>query len=98
LCYGGFGFHNLWNPNPPKTIYIYVSIGDVGYVRDGVFIRMFNVILPWEDLILVSGCTLVPSFAASAFMYNTVEAKISLARRTLSNGGECLTWGNIRDS
>jgi hypothetical protein len=38
----------LWNPNPPKTIYNHVSIGDVGYVREGVFIRMFNVILPWD--------------------------------------------------
>ena len=36
------------NPNPPKTIYNHVSIGDVGYVREGVFIRMFNVILPWD--------------------------------------------------
>jgi hypothetical protein len=182
-------------------IYDHVSIGDVGYVRAGVFIRMFNVILPWdhesnrtlgkpepyesldcgsftqildvteetqehysryvsaetndsnaegvtyncrghgallllphggrrtdiirskafedyirdhvaswftwaqkneqgiermEDLILVSGCTLVSSWAAAVFVYNTMEAKISLARRTLSNGGECLIWGNIR--
>ena len=38
----------LWNPNPPKTIYNHVSIGDVGYVREGLFIRMFNVILPWD--------------------------------------------------
>ena len=38
----------LWNPNPPKTMYNHVSIGDVGYVRAGVFIRMFNVILPWD--------------------------------------------------
>lgn len=201
----------LWNPNPPKAIYNHVSIGDVGYVREGVFIRMFNVILPWdhesnrtlgepepyesldcgpftkilevplktqehysryvspetndnnaqarepdnaegvtyncrghgallllphgghradiirtkvfedyirdhvvswftwaqknqqaiermEDLILVSGCTLVSSWAAAAFVYNTMEAKISLARRTLSNGGECFIWGNIRGS
>ena len=38
----------LWNPNPLKTIYNHVSIGDVGYVHEGVFIRMFNVILPWD--------------------------------------------------
>jgi hypothetical protein len=48
LGYGGFGFHNLWNPNPPETIYIHVSVGDVDYVREGVLIRMFNVILPWD--------------------------------------------------
>jgi hypothetical protein len=51
-----------------------------------------------EDIILVSGCTLVSSWAAAAFVYNTMEAKISLARRTLSNGGECFVWGNIRGS
>jgi hypothetical protein len=38
----------LWNPTPPKRIYDHVSIGDVGYVHEGVFIRMFNVILPWD--------------------------------------------------
>lgn len=39
----------LWNPNSPKTTYNNVSIGDVGYVHDGTFIRMFNVTLPWDD-------------------------------------------------
>ncbi len=38
----------LWNPNPPKSIYDRVSIGDVGYVREGVFIRMFNMTLSWD--------------------------------------------------
>jgi hypothetical protein len=37
----------LWNPNPPKEIYDKVSIGDVGYLYEGSFIRMFNVMLPW---------------------------------------------------
>jgi hypothetical protein len=36
----------LWNPNPPKNIYNNVSIGDVGYLHEGTFIRMFNVALP----------------------------------------------------
>jgi hypothetical protein len=49
-----------------------------------------------EDLILVSGCTLVSSWAAAAFVYNTMEAKISLARRSRSDGGESFVWGNIR--
>ena len=40
----------LWNPNPPKEIYNNVSIGDVGYIHEGTFIRMFNVILPWDHL------------------------------------------------
>jgi hypothetical protein len=37
----------LWHPNPPKEIYDKVSIGDVGYLHEGSFIRMFNVMLPW---------------------------------------------------
>ena len=40
----------LWNPNPPKNVYNNVSIGDVGYLQKGTFIRMFNVILPWDHL------------------------------------------------
>lgn len=39
----------LWDPNPPKDIYSNVSIGDVGYLQEGIFIRMFNVMLPWDD-------------------------------------------------
>ena len=38
----------LWNPNPPKKIYNNVSIGDVGYLHEGTFIRMFNVTLPCD--------------------------------------------------
>ena len=39
----------LWNPNPLKKIYNNVSIGDVGYLHEGTFVRMFNVMLPWDD-------------------------------------------------
>ena len=38
----------LWNPNPPKKIYEFVSIGDVGFLHEGSFIRMFNATLPWD--------------------------------------------------
>jgi hypothetical protein len=38
----------LWNPSPPKEICDKVSIGDVGYLHEGSFIRMFNVMLPWS--------------------------------------------------
>ena len=40
----------LWNPNPAANLYdsARVSIGDVGYLCEGDFIRMFNVILPWN--------------------------------------------------
>ena len=39
----------LWRPSPVEDIYNQVSIGDVGYISDGVFIRMFNATLPWND-------------------------------------------------
>jgi hypothetical protein len=38
----------LWKPNPEGP-YDRVSIGDVGYINEGAFIRMFNVTLPWDD-------------------------------------------------
>ena len=38
----------LWDPNP-GNLYDRISIGDVGYVSEGAFIRMFNVSLPWDD-------------------------------------------------
>jgi hypothetical protein len=38
----------LWKPNP-EGLYDRVTIGDVGYVDEGAFIRMFNVTLPWDD-------------------------------------------------
>jgi hypothetical protein len=38
----------LWKPNP-EGLYDRVSIGDVGYVNEGAFIRMFNVTLPCDD-------------------------------------------------
>ena len=39
----------LWDPRPPKNFYNKVSIGDVGYIHEGSFIRLFNVLLPWDD-------------------------------------------------
>ena len=48
-----------------------------------------------EELILVSGCTLVTSWAAAAFMDDTTDAEISLASRTLNNGAS-FVWSNIR--
>ena len=38
----------LWDPEP-AGIYDKVSIGDVGFVREGYFFRMFNVTLQWDD-------------------------------------------------
>jgi len=39
----------LWEPEPVKDSYDKVSIGDVGYVYNGIFYRMFNVQLPWDN-------------------------------------------------
>ncbi len=40
--------HALWEPSPIRSIYDQASIGDVGYVNEGFFYRMFNVTLPWH--------------------------------------------------
>jgi hypothetical protein len=39
----------LWEPNPIRRYYDQVSIGDVGYIEEGFFHRMFNVTLEWND-------------------------------------------------
>jgi len=49
-----------------------------------------------EDLVFVYGCTLVTSWAAAAFDDNTGNAQLSLASRTLNNGGTGFVWSNIR--
>ena len=49
-----------------------------------------------EDLILVSGCTLVTSWAAAAFVDDTMKAEISLTSRTLNNGVASFVWSNIQ--
>ncbi|KAN0126288.1 hypothetical protein V8E53_015211, partial [Lactarius tabidus] len=37
--------HALWDPNP-GNLYPAVEVGDVGYIREGKFRRLFNVLLP----------------------------------------------------
>ena len=42
----------LWDPKPVENLHNqpgHVSIGDVGYLDNGIFMRMFNVTLPWDD-------------------------------------------------
>ena len=42
----------MWDPNLVKSLFKdpgHVSIGDVGYVNNGTFTRIFNVKLPWDD-------------------------------------------------
>ena len=37
--------HALWDPSP-GNLYPAVEVGDVGYIREGKFRRLFNVLLP----------------------------------------------------
>ena len=49
-----------------------------------------------EDLILVSGCTLVTTWAAAVFTDHTMSAEVSLASKPLRNGGASFVWRNVR--
>jgi hypothetical protein len=51
-----------------------------------------------EDLILVTGCTLVTSWAAAVLVDNTTEAEVTLESRALSNGGASFVWNKIKGS
>lgn len=44
----------LWVPDP-SGLYDQVRVGDVGYVREGHFLPMFNALLPANDLTQVYG-------------------------------------------
>jgi hypothetical protein len=45
--YSTYG-HALWEPSPAGD-YTAVEIGDVGFIREGSFHRLFNVLLPGDD-------------------------------------------------
>ena len=45
-AYPGFG-HALWEPGPGEQNH-QVEVGDVGFIREGQFNRLFNVLLPGE--------------------------------------------------
>ena len=49
-----------------------------------------------EELILVTGCTLVTSWAAAVFVDSNAKAGISLASRSFSNSAVSFVWSNIR--
>ncbi|KAH9057213.1 hypothetical protein EDB87DRAFT_1578956 [Lactarius vividus] len=46
--------HALWVPDP-AGLYDRVQVGDVGYVKQGQFLRMFNALLPADDSTQVYG-------------------------------------------
>jgi len=48
-----------------------------------------------EDLILVSGCTLVTSWAAAVFIDPSVKTEVCLAVEPFDNGGARFTWSYI---
>jgi hypothetical protein len=49
-----------------------------------------------EDLILISDCTLVTSWAAAAFVDDTMDMEISLASRMFNDSGASFVWSNIQ--
>jgi hypothetical protein len=71
-------------------------------IRDNVdnwFKWSRNVDLPvdrMDDLILVTGCTLVTSYASAVLDDYIANAQISLVHRPLNNGGASFIWSNIR--
>ncbi|KAI9438727.1 hypothetical protein H4582DRAFT_194462 [Lactarius indigo] len=46
--------HALWVPDPAR-LYDHVQVGDVGYVKQGQFLRMFNALLLADDSAQVHG-------------------------------------------
>ena len=49
-----------------------------------------------EELIFVTGCTLVTSWAAAVLVDHNMGAEISLTSRALNNGGLSFAWNKIR--
>lgn len=47
IKYPAYG-HALWEPSPGGR-YTAVEIGDVGFIREGYFHRLFNILLPEDD-------------------------------------------------
>ena len=49
IRYPAYG-HALWEPGPSLgRLYSPVEVGNVGYVREGKFHRLFNALLPEDD-------------------------------------------------
>jgi len=51
-----------------------------------------------EDLILVTGCTLVPSWGVAAFVDSASEAELLMRFRAHQNGGAGFEWHENRPS
>ena len=48
-----------------------------------------------DELILVTGCTLVTSYASAVFDDYIADAQVSLVSTPLNNGGASFVWSNI---
>jgi len=74
------------------------------YIRDHVdswfaFARRYNFdVERMEDLILVTGCTMVTSWGVAAFVDNTSDAEVSLRTHPRPDGGATFDWHVHRQS
>ena len=74
--------HALWEPDP-GGLYQQVAIGDVGFIRDGCFVRMHNVLLEWND---PSNCTL---FEPEPFPRLDLGPFVNIRRSSFPKGHYC---------
>ncbi len=51
-----------------------------------------------EDIILVSGCTLVTAWAAAAFVDGNADSELSLGCQTLGGSGATFQWHIARET
>ena len=85
----GYGLP-LWHPEPAEP-FGEVEIGDVGYVSEGAFIRLFNAMRPADDAINAKG---VP---ASFVMLEPNPDLLRSGEHHLSPGPICTTTTSYRE-
>ncbi len=72
IKYPAFG-HALWEPNPGR-LYSPVEVGDVGFIREGKFRRVFNALLPADH----------PSHYCKGLEYQSIMNHFDLAWQNTS--------------
>ena len=95
-------FHGiaLWNPDP-RNHNARVSIGDVGFLVEGAFIRMFNVMLPWNNPSnFFFFFFLTPNFYSARIQQKVQRRsrvlRIALRRVCLGKGPGLVAIGSVR--
>ena len=73
----------LWEPEPVNHLYDKVEVGDVGYLYNGFFYRMFNVKLPWDDPLNQKMSTNPPE------NYEAMDSNIFVIHPTRFMKGDC---------